>query len=53
MKKPRRRIATNWALRNELIAKGIIVPYHMVPAWLMAKGYEEASKAAAERRGRR
>lgn len=50
MKKPRRRIMKNWPLRNELIAKGFIVPWRDVPAWLKARGFTEAAKAAAERR---
>jgi hypothetical protein len=51
VKKPLRRVVKNHALRNELIAKGFIVPNHMVPAWLKTRGYLEAAKAAAARRG--
>lgn len=51
MKKPQRRILKNWALRNELIAKGYIIPYSMVPAWLLQRGYPAAAQAAADKRG--
>jgi hypothetical protein len=50
VKKPRRHVNKNYALRQELIEKGFVIPYHMVPAWLLGKGYEEAAKAAADRR---
>jgi hypothetical protein len=51
VKKPRRRIVRNTELRNELIAKGYIVPYSMVPAWLAQRGFLAAAQAAAEKRG--
>lgn len=50
MKKPRRRVIQNEALRQELIGKGLIIPYADVPKWLEGKGYLEAAKAAADRR---
>jgi hypothetical protein len=49
MKKPRRRIIPNYELRNELIAKGFIIPPEGVPAWLRAKGFFAAADAATER----
>lgn len=54
MKKPRRRVPKNWALRNELINKGIITPVAMVPSRLKARGFVVAAEAAAMRlkRGR-
>lgn len=45
----RRYIPVNHELRNELIAKGHIVPQHMVPEWLRSKGYDAAADAALER----
>lgn len=51
MKKPRRRIVKNFRLRAELIQKGFIIPDAMVPKWLKSRGFEEAAKAAAARRG--
>lgn len=50
MKKPRRHINKNYALRNELIAKEFVIPRYLVPAWLRGRGFLEAAKAAAERR---
>jgi hypothetical protein len=51
MKKPKRRINKNYALRQELINKGHIIPDHLVPRWLWSRGFLEAAKAAAARRG--
>lgn len=51
MKKPRRRYVKNAILRKELIEKGLIIPYDSVPRWLKSRGYTEAAKAAAARRG--
>jgi hypothetical protein len=47
--KPRRRVQKNFALRQELIGKGLIVPCAMLPAHLKAKGYLEAARVASER----
>lgn len=49
MKKPRRRVHKNYALRNELIAKGHIVPVTALSRHLKAKGFHEAAKTVAER----
>ena len=49
MNKPRRRVQKNYELRQELIVKGLIVPYAGLPAHLKAKGYLEAARVAAER----
>jgi hypothetical protein len=51
MKKPKRRIMKNFALRNELIQKGFVIPDNLVPKYLKARGFTEAAKAAAVRRG--
>ena len=50
MKKPHRRVLKNYALRNELIEKGFIIPDMMVPEWLKQRGFELAASAALIRR---
>ncbi len=49
MNKPRRRVQKNWALRNELIQAGLIIPVAGVPKYLKDKGYLEAARVAGER----
>lgn len=49
MKKTLHRIVPNFKLRQELIDKGLIIPPHLLGAWLRSKGYEEAGKAAEDR----
>lgn len=53
MKKARRRVVKNYALRNEMIEKGYITPTMLVPSRLKERGFVEAAKAAAERLARR
>lgn len=45
----RKHIAKNYALRKELIDKGIITPVRLVPERLKARGFLEAARVAAER----
>jgi len=52
MKKPRRRVVKNYALRQELINKGFVTPIHQLAKRLKERGYLEASKAVAERLAR-
>jgi hypothetical protein len=49
MNKPRRRVQKNFALRQELIGRGLIIPQAMLPAHLKAKGFHEAARVASER----
>jgi hypothetical protein len=51
VKKPKRRIQKNYKLRGELIDKGFIIPDQSVPRWLKNRGFAEAAKSAAARRG--
>lgn len=49
MNKPKRRVQKNYALRQDLINKGIVIPARDVPAYLKRRGFTEAAKAAADR----
>jgi hypothetical protein len=49
LNKPRRRVQKNYALRNELIAKGHIIPVQQLPKHLRAKGFLAAAEEAARR----
>jgi hypothetical protein len=49
VKKPRRRVFKNYALRKELIDKGVITPIHLLAQRLKQRGFEAAAQAVAER----